>query len=89
MTKLRPKCPKCGSHNLGCDAYAYWDVDAQEWRLNSTYDAIDCMDCGASDIRTIWEEVDEDYTAQDKLDDLAICERWRGEAKENENDVQD
>jgi hypothetical protein len=38
-------CPKCGSDNVGCDAFAKWNVSKQEFELASTYDNCTCLDC--------------------------------------------
>jgi hypothetical protein len=40
--KIKMVCSKCGSDNVRLDAYAEWDVDAQEWALCSTMDAAVC-----------------------------------------------
>ncbi len=39
-------CHECGSSDVLCDAFAEWDVDEQEWVLNSTYDkGAQCETC--------------------------------------------
>ncbi|SCM79925.1 hypothetical protein KL86PLE_90711 [uncultured Pleomorphomonas sp.] len=46
MTKIKIVCSKCGGDTILRDAYAYWDVEAQEWALSSVYDAFLCSSCG-------------------------------------------
>lgn len=46
MPKIKIICSKCGGENVLRDAYASWDVDAQEWALSSVYDTFRCDDCG-------------------------------------------
>ena len=46
MSKKQPTCTECGSHDILCDAYASWDIDAQEWVLLNTFDNSVCEDCG-------------------------------------------
>ncbi len=43
--KEKPICAKCGSDDILKDAYACWDVDAQDWVLNSTLDELVCEEC--------------------------------------------
>lgn len=43
--KLVPKCRHCGSNDIGCDAIASWDADAQRWKLEATYEDYFCSDC--------------------------------------------
>ncbi|HEV2570012.1 hypothetical protein [Sphingomonas sp.] len=38
-------CYVCGSNNVTRDAWARWDVKAQEWVLGDLYDNADCQDC--------------------------------------------
>jgi hypothetical protein len=33
-----PVCRHCGSENVKADAYAVWDVDAQQWEISETFD---------------------------------------------------
>jgi hypothetical protein len=44
--KYRKVCMECGSEDLLFDAYMYWDVDYQEYRLNGIYDNTYCNSCG-------------------------------------------
>lgn len=46
MPKIKIVCAQCGGENVLRDAYASWDVEAQEWVLSSIYDAFTCDDCG-------------------------------------------
>lgn len=41
-------CPQCGGDNVVKDAFASWDVNAQEFVLHSTYDESYCQDCDES-----------------------------------------
>jgi len=43
--KVNYVCPECGGDNLLYDAFATWDVDAQELVLHSTYETVRCEDC--------------------------------------------
>ncbi|MDE0175392.1 MAG: hypothetical protein OYH76_01145 [Defluviicoccus sp.] len=36
--RFRPVCNRCGGTDVLADAYASWDVDAQDWALHSTYE---------------------------------------------------
>ena len=50
MSKQQPVCPECGSNDIGLEATAIWDMDAQDWVLNSTFDSNGyCRECGADD----------------------------------------
>lgn len=42
----KPICRKCGSDNVGCDAFAKFECNTGAWELSSTYDHTDCLDCG-------------------------------------------
>lgn len=41
-------CPHCGSDEILRDAFAIWDIDQQQWVLDSTYDDFMCNGCGNS-----------------------------------------
>ncbi|GLQ31431.1 hypothetical protein [Litoribrevibacter albus] len=41
-------CSKCGGENVVKDAFASWDVNAQEFVLYATYDESYCHDCEES-----------------------------------------
>lgn len=47
-------CSKCGSEDLLFDAYAYWDVNEQEFKLANTFPEGDvyCNGCDKHDIST-------------------------------------
>ncbi len=50
----RPRCRSCGSTEILRDAYAIWDVDRQEWVLNSCYDLYRCENCEEESKRVDW-----------------------------------
>jgi hypothetical protein len=43
-------CSKCGSDNVRVDAYAEWDIDAQDWVLAATFDDAICEACAEHNI---------------------------------------
>ena len=45
MTKHRKICGNCKSEEVRVDAWASWDVDAQEWVLHGVFDASYCDEC--------------------------------------------
>ncbi len=57
--KIRKVCDECGSDDVRCDAFAAWDVEAQEWVLGSTYDAEHCEHC-QGEARLVDEAIDPD-----------------------------
>lgn len=59
MTRIIFACPECSSTNVGRDASASWDVDAQEWVISYVHDDAWCDDCGQSDFNLNEIEVDE------------------------------
>jgi hypothetical protein len=40
--KVMLVCKECGSDEVRRDAFAYWSVDDQEWKLHSVYDHFVC-----------------------------------------------
>ena len=40
-------CARCGGNNVTRDAWAEWDVAAQNWTLGAVYDQGYCHDCDA------------------------------------------
>ena len=38
-------CDNCGGNQIGRDAWAAWDVDAQDWVLKSVFDYAHCDAC--------------------------------------------
>jgi hypothetical protein len=36
--KEKPVCSSCGSDNVKADAWAVWDVAAQQWTLSETFE---------------------------------------------------
>lgn len=46
MTKrIAYVCQQCGSNEVVADAWAYWDVDRQDWLLRNTADVAFCGQC--------------------------------------------
>lgn len=45
MTRLQILCSRCGSTDVSRDAWAEWDVAAQEWTLRAVYDHAYCHAC--------------------------------------------
>ncbi len=43
--RVEKVCSHCGSADVLRDAYAYWDVDRQEWVLEAVYDDAFCRAC--------------------------------------------
>lgn len=70
MTKIKIVCSKCGGENVLRDAYASWDVEAQEWLLSSVYDAFRCDDCG--------HDACDEVPADDAPDLLEVLKAVRG-----------
>jgi hypothetical protein len=45
--KEKPVCRECGSDDVRADAYAVWNVEAQEWEVSATFDKGSvCEKCG-------------------------------------------
>jgi hypothetical protein len=40
-------CRDCGGNSVSRDAWAEWDVEAQDWVLGSAFDYAFCHDCEA------------------------------------------
>lgn len=57
--KKKPACGYCGSGNVVLDAWAEWNVEAQEWTLGCLFDDFWCQDCG-SDCSVDFVPVDEE-----------------------------
>ena len=52
--KIDYKCKNCKDDGIVVwDAWASWDVEKQECRLESTYDHFECTECGDTDIEEI------------------------------------
>jgi uncharacterized protein DUF3768 len=49
-----PVCAACGSRDVVRDAWAEWDIEAQDWSLRSLFDTYSCEGCGA-DITPDWK----------------------------------
>lgn len=45
MTGGRRVCRHCGSEDVVRDAWASWDVEAQEWVLDQFFDNAYCRSC--------------------------------------------
>ena len=43
--KITKVCKDCGGDQVLVDAYAEWDIDAQQWELSHTYGYSYCKDC--------------------------------------------
>lgn len=43
--KVRMICERCGSDNVMHDAWAVWNVAAQEWELGAVFDYMHCDRC--------------------------------------------
>ena len=43
--RIQILCATCGSTDVSRDAWAQWDVAAQEWVLRSVYDHAHCNNC--------------------------------------------
>ena len=43
--KIRIVCGTCGSETVTRDAWAEWDVGAQNWALGAVYDYAYCHNC--------------------------------------------
>jgi len=54
MAKRVMKCAHCGSSEVRKDAWAAWDLHAQQWEVAAIYDHVYCLDCDAE--TTIVEE---------------------------------
>lgn len=53
----RPSCANCGSFQVLRDAFAVWDMDAQDWKLQEVMDDLTCTACGYESHHTMWVEV--------------------------------
>lgn len=47
MMRVKYVCRTCGSDDVLRDAYAKWDIPAQEWVVHSLYDNNVCEVCGS------------------------------------------
>lgn len=43
--KIRIVCGRCGSNDVRRDAFASWDIEAQDWVLAAVYDQGHCEHC--------------------------------------------
>lgn len=61
--RMKMICANCGGENVMRDAWAVWDIDAQDWTLGNVFDQGYCDDCeGEASI----EEVDADAVTEDQ-----------------------
>ena len=44
-TRLKMRCPNCGSEAICKDAWAAWDETTQRWELGGVYDYETCIEC--------------------------------------------
>lgn len=59
-SRTKPICGDCGGSNVRADAYASWDVNAQEWVLLQTFDKGHiCDDCNGDECSIDWIDTDE------------------------------
>lgn len=54
--KIKQTCDRCGSEDVGVDAWAVWDVENQRWEVSTTYDSAWCNACDAETHIRIEEE---------------------------------
>jgi hypothetical protein len=47
-SKRRMVCAACGSEEVTREAWAEWDVEAQDWRLGAVFDHAWCHRCQRS-----------------------------------------
>lgn len=71
MAKIQIICSTCGSTNVMRDAWATWDVAAQEWTLGSVFDQGYCDEC---DGEQSLDEVEYDEACDE-------CENYYGSEK--------
>lgn len=45
MSRIVITCANCGSADVRRDAFAAWNVEAQDWEIASVYDEGHCEDC--------------------------------------------
>lgn len=61
MTKKeKPVCRKCGSDDVLADAYAAWNVERQEWQLQTTFDKGSVCNACSGECRIKWVNTDGD-----------------------------
>lgn len=48
MSRWKKVCSNCGSDDLNFDAFVQWDVDKQDYVIESIYDDVYCCNCGGS-----------------------------------------
>jgi hypothetical protein len=68
--KVQMVCAECGGTNVMRDAWACWNVETQEWELQSTFDNAHCDDCdGETSIDDMpldnWEALQSEKEADD------------------------
>jgi hypothetical protein len=72
MPKLQMICETCGSINVFRDAWAAWNVEAQNWECSAVFDHAVCDECdGDTRIEEVeyneeCEERENYFTTEDK-----------------------
>jgi ribosomal protein S27AE len=46
MTRYKKVCERCGDDNLSFEGNFYWDVDRQDYLMDSLSDYVWCPTCG-------------------------------------------
>ena len=72
----QPVCNRCGSNAVLVDAYAEWDMDAQNWTLQNTFQQAVCEACGG-EASLDWKDVPDPVDAQACSVPLALAEQGR------------
>ena len=69
---MKITCPHCGSDNIGKDAVASWNPEANEWELAGVHDCETCGDCGRDgDFMGVRDHGDDDRRMVEALRPLA------------------
>jgi hypothetical protein len=64
--KEKPICTRCGSDDILADAWAEWDVEAQQWVLRTTFDDKHCEAC-EGECRIKWVEAKDEDEDEDEV----------------------
>jgi len=56
MTKTDYYCTKCGSRRIAQNATVHWDVEKQDWELDSVYGEGWCYECGEEKTAVSFQE---------------------------------
>jgi hypothetical protein len=57
-TKTKPVWRDCGSDDVRADAYAIWNVEAQEWELSATFDKGSVCEACGGECSLKWIEIE-------------------------------